>query len=367
MNRKCIVFNFFRYKMKFKINVDYYDSYQKKLLCNQYGTFTAKLNGFIGKTIRLSFNEFITYWYFRHLQSHWVNPYFEIQKIFTNHQEFYMYLSYKNELITRNMNACNVNNVPEAFGIGVSLTFLNELNGTTQADWNLIPISRHKDFDFYHAFSNGNCYNVECKGAFVKNNKLKTASISKHKRSIYEKKYDPLFCAKSSMCINIGTIGVCDDTNVPRIYILDPKNDYSPEDYKIEKLIRRLNYYYFISLLVSPTGILGAPFRRAIKDIYENPTEIFNRRVSMAAAGEDFKEFKINQLDVFGNIFFSKYGRVFVGLDSRIFSMVNRNIEALTEYRVEALSVRHEELELDLIMNSAGVVVGIDEYGKCRT
>lgn len=121
----------------------------------------------------------------------------------------------------------------ERVGEALSLAVISSLFGLTAADWEVIPITQVKSFDFQRTFTGISARNevlqVEAKGSFVSSNlsptPVDTQKIVRHARNIEKKKLSiSTQGAKYPFpaTVRYGFIASIDPSSTAKCYLLDP-------------------------------------------------------------------------------------------------------------------------------------------------
>lgn len=143
-------------------------------------------------------------------------------------------------------------------GVAIGLCVANKITGLTQADWDKIP-KTSKDgveesrLDYHLAAGSSGFIAVENKGSISEDNSKKSASVSRHKRSIIKKKRE--FRERNSDGFLIGTIAVTDsnDTSKLKCWLLDPPipdpQKLSPDVFRV---INRMRFQQSLMKVVFP-------------------------------------------------------------------------------------------------------------------
>lgn len=133
----------------------------------------------------------------------------------------------------------------ERIGEAIGLSVASRLHGLHEGDWSRIPESnKRKTLDFERPVaSDGHRFVLlEAKGSSVENNALKPSAVSKHKRSIKDKK-DAATPEEQENSILYGTIGVLDDRpeSIARCWLVDPPAGITGDPF-LFKLLTRFEY-----------------------------------------------------------------------------------------------------------------------------
>ena len=242
-----------------KISVDFYNETEKDFF-QKYPNI-IKINKIIGKDIEISKDEFSGYMMFiDQMDRDGFRTYEELsQRISQRIGDMDDFLSFENDSIQAIMSSSEMHQVryTERIGVALGLCIINKIHGLTFADWKKIPETSGRnahptfDFDLLQNASTGDKYiQVENKGSVVPDNTLST-SVSNHysgKHGILKKKkYIRDEEKKQGIQLHknlyYGTIGVLDNINNAKVWLVDPpafKIDLDPKRYK---LLARLHYY----------------------------------------------------------------------------------------------------------------------------
>lgn len=277
----------------------------------------------------------------------------------------------------------------ERIGVAGGLSLISKIHGLTEADWNIIPISGKKDLDYEISSDGKNIIEVECKGSFVPDDKI-TSTVSKHKKSIKEKK-EAKREGNSSDNILYGVITTYSDNDnyVAHSRILDPVSDRKYESpYKL-RILSRLSFYLKEIGLISNAHFLIALANR-IRDIHslDNDSYLHLNGVPLIKANGDKFDFPVslslNKSIVTSNLYPS-FGDMkeindneylFFGFDKEIIKiLINQDFSELLKYHKKPVTFNsklegkikkqnsNKVISLDLLghlhQNSAGRVIGI--------
>lgn len=149
--------------------------------------------------------------------------------------------------------------IPTRLGVSIGLSVVNQLIGTTRADWNKIDRTRNEEgkeeprFDYDLAGTDVGFVAVENKGGIVSDNTRISPTVSRRKGEIV-KGMDALRPSYGSVPL-IGTIGVADSREDSRLkcWLLDPPIP-KPEkiDSEVYRIARRLEFQRSLMRFVFP-------------------------------------------------------------------------------------------------------------------
>lgn len=255
-----------------KIKVDFYNEEQEGLIKEIYPEDYNLIGKFKNKTIEIPIEDFKTNAFFRHIsESDSSKKLLSKTNISRNWNLYEIYFDYDEttgKLLNKYAGKIEANDVPETLGIAGGLSILNHIYGLTQADWTKISRHNYKDADFRHISSTLNRnLNLEVKGSIVEDNTKQTNVLSQ-KGKILEKKNDKNFIKRysgSDTCL--GIITVADKVNILQSWLVDPDSDeqqFAPDK---SKLLKRLYFYYFITIYLSSRTYLSLALANRIKSI----------------------------------------------------------------------------------------------------
>lgn len=163
----------------------------------------------------------------------------------------------------------------ERIGEALSLAIMSNLFGLTAADWDVIPITQVKSFDFERTFTGisakDEVIQVEAKGSFVSSNLTPTTAdnkkIRQHAKNIENKK---LSISKEGAqypfpaTVRFGLIASIDPSSTAKCYLLDPPVGQQPSEPRRTRVANRLMHLaYFVSLLSPEAQLPAALVKRA--------------------------------------------------------------------------------------------------------
>lgn len=394
-----------------KINVNFYDSDQRKQILKNFPKDFEIIKEFDGKTIDISLEDFKTYAFFRHqfIKTGGVHQTFLDLKPFAQnwgHYDTYFEVQ-GDKLVNIYPERIEATDASEMIGVAGGLAVASKIYGLTQADWTKIPITTaHKDFDFSHTSSiSGRFINIEAKGSIANNNKAKESSVSNLKSNILLKKEDDGFRKKYNYnrdCC-IGIITVADKTNHLQSWLVDPTiDDFESSPEKV-KILKRLYFYHSILRLISKRSYLSVCLANRIKAI--ECTSDYNKLDKVPLLNYNFDKIQLTDSfinsrtttkdkKIIGNTFIIDNVIYFVGIETDIiYSIINqsfsdivslktppstefstlsckiskdRNQEffftnnssiKLTNQQVKDGNLIHFDMEVDIIKNSSGICI----------
>lgn len=311
--------------MPLQVSVKYYNDEEAKLF-KEYDNY-AIINQMIQYNLLISEDEFKSYMLFTEYADEdgwrtYRNLADRVQHRLGDIEDF---LDFSQGSIQSKMSSTRMNDsrMTERIGVSLGLNVVNKFHGLTEADWAITPNvyiggKRVKDFDYLiQMASDGKRFiQVENKGSVNDNNNNKTSSVSNHYSSIKGKKKSILDSEKAlgivrRQNIYYGTIGVLDDHNTAKVWLVDPEAYYinwNPEKYK---LISRLIYYAKLFEDIGINKTIQVQLEKRIEDLMNTPDfmEFNNKplksnhglRVSMVHT----KNFaSINYNEILGSFFF---------------------------------------------------------------
>lgn len=252
--------------MSLNLSVSYYNEKEAKLF-EDYKNYET-INRMVGHSFAINEDEFKSYMLFTEQANEAGFKTYQDLKNRVQHRigdiDDYLDLSAGTITAKKSSERLSTANMTERIGVSLGLNVVNQFHGLTEADWAITPNTyfngkRQKDFDYQiPTASDGTRFiQVENKGCINDDNTSKTSSVSNHYRNIKDKKESILEREKASAItrhtnIYYGTIGVLDDHNTAKVWLVDPEPyniDWNPPKYR---LISRLIYY---SKLFAEIGI----------------------------------------------------------------------------------------------------------------
>ncbi|MEW4527901.1 hypothetical protein [Maioricimonas sp. JC845] len=161
----------------------------------------------------------------------------------------------------------------ERIGEAIGLSVASHLHDLHQADWLAIPeTNSHKTFDYTTTLtsSTGDTFvQVETKGSTVDRNDLKHSTVSKHKKSIKDKKTQKRERGTAA-AIMYGTIGVLDDRESypAQCWLVDPPPTVDGDPLRF-KIIARLQFIANLIWLISPRSTLSTALQTRLAALKE--------------------------------------------------------------------------------------------------
>lgn len=288
---------------KVQLNVKFYDKNEKKLFKDNYPQKVYdKLEKLTGESAKVSYEDFRTYGLLQHLNPSLGNL-GSLQYLVSRKEQllgifdFYTLFNSNTERITSRTGSANEQTtVSETLGVAGALSVADAAFGTTPADWSKIMMSNHKDFDFNSSISPRNKRQivVEAKGSVLKDNAKKESTISKHKKSIKDKKADQGFKDKYSHGTDVllGIITVADTEHDLVTYLVDPpaESELNDEIRSRIKLFKRLQFYtYWVNAMGAKSDLSKALINRisALEGL-SDPFELQNSALKKGNSEEMF-------------------------------------------------------------------------------
>ncbi len=177
------------------VDIAYYNNGEKQLLL-QYPS-SEKIIDIVENGVSIPIEEFLTYIFF-HRKNPDIPNYRSYKDIEKRICQAFSYLdgyilfdgvSISGPPINPND---SIKSITEHIGEAVGLAIMNRLHGLIEADWIKISskggIGASPSFDYQIASTGDQFIQIEAKGSFVINNKLKPSAVSNHKTNIKEKK-----------------------------------------------------------------------------------------------------------------------------------------------------------------------------------
>ncbi len=243
--------------MPLKLSVNYYNKNEAELF-EEYENYES-INEMVGKDITISKDEFLSYMMFTEQAEEIGFRTYGDLKDRVQHRlgDIDEYLDFSENSIKAGKSSERLSSagITERIGVSLGLNVINKLHDLTEADWAITPNiykdgKRTKDFDYHiEMASDGKRFiQVENKGSINDDNTKKSPSVSNHYKSIKGKKESILKREKNDKIeryhnIYYGTIGVLDNENTAKVWLVDPDPyhiNWNPKKYK---LISRLSYY----------------------------------------------------------------------------------------------------------------------------
>lgn len=228
------------------IKTSIYNKKHKRLFeqNSQYPT----LKEFEDKEQNISTEDFLTYCLFKE-QKHYdgYKTFSDFKKKLPGRIDLLSdYLNLDSPTITANFpDAQTQQIVTEHVGIGAGLSIISSLHGLTEADWNIIPVTKTKDLDYsIQVSSDGkNIIEVECKGTF-EDPAIKSPSISNMRKHIENKKTAQREGQGNDNLLYGVITSYCNDIQkTAHSRLLDPISDNNYEDPEKLRLLSRLYFY----------------------------------------------------------------------------------------------------------------------------
>lgn len=237
--------------MSLQLSVDYYNSEEARLF-QSYEKYD-QINQLIGQGFTISEDELKSHLLFTEQADDdgWrtyqdFKAKVESRKSFIDDYLDFSDGSVKARYVPKRLNDAGMT---ERVGVSLGINVINQIHNLTEADWIktediYINGKRVKDFDYEIPMaSDGKRFiQIENKGCVVDNNNYKRPSVCHQYSSIKDKK-ESILSRGNSQNIYYGTIGVLDNHNQAKVWLVDP------DAYNIElnprkfKLISRLIYY----------------------------------------------------------------------------------------------------------------------------
>lgn len=154
----------------------------------------------------------------------------------------------------------------EQVGEAGALCAVSAVHGLTEADWERIPISKTKTFDYKLASDGHRFIEVECKGSVVEDNSKKSSSVSNHNASIEAKKKA---LGKSPSAVRYGVITVIDDRkeSTAQCWLLDPDAESVESDPAKFKLLCRMRFLARLMHIITPGSVIVTALQNRIAAI----------------------------------------------------------------------------------------------------
>jgi len=250
----------------------------------------------------------------------------------------------------------NASGMTERIGVSLGLNVVNQFHGFTEADWAItddeyINGKQVKDFDYKISMaSDGKRFiQVENKGSITVDNKKKGSSISQHYASIKEKKSE-IHEHESELSIPrhqnfyYGTIGVLDNKNMAKVWLVDPlafEVDWDPRKYK---LVSRLLFYYNLFQNIGIHKRILVALKERIEKIKNTEKYLEFNKVRLDNIEKTPQAFirsntivRINSNEAFGTFFFieteNQSGVYIMAVTKAIIKLIiNQDFEGILNY-----------------------------------
>lgn len=283
----------------------------------------------------------------------------------------------------------------ERVGEALSLAVMSSLFGLTAADWDVIPITQVKSFDFERTFtgisSRDELIQVEAKGSFVSSNLNPTPKdirkISRHASSIEKKK---LAISKGGAkypfpaSVRYGFIASIDSNSTAKCYLLDPPADQLQGEPRRIRVANRLEHLaYFVSFIAPKAQLPKVLVKRAAewrKLRGNEPIGVLHsdsgHTFSASNYVEDFLsrgKTYLEREDIVGSVWeIQGIGKVFIGIRGEVIrTAILGNADKILslEYKATAESVLLVQTDekalvqspiLTLYGASSGIVIGME-------
>jgi hypothetical protein len=340
-----------------KASVEYYNNEEADLF-KSYNNY-IEINDKIQSGITIPKSEVLTYLMFteqaeedgwrtyKDLQERVQKRYADIEDILNFDDD-----SIKSKQSSTRMNASGLT---ERLGVSLGLNVVNQLHNLSEADWSItkdkyIGGKRIKDFDYeIELASDGQRFiQVENKGNVCADNSKKNSSVSKHYSSIKGKKNEILRTEKSnniplSENIYYGTIGVIDDQNIAKVWLVDPDPFQLEIGPRLFRLTTRLKFYLNLFKAVEIRKVIVDALEERIEKIEQSRRyQEFNKIRLVSGNLMTYIErhtllTKINSNEAFG-IFFpietnSRVGVYILAVTKEIIKhIINQDFEAILNY-----------------------------------
>ncbi len=294
--------------------------------------------------------------------------------------------------------------VTEHVGIGAGLSVISSIHGLTEADWNVILVTKTKDLDYeIQVSSDGkNIIEVECKGTFG-DPTIISPSVSKMRSHIEKKKkaqreeqgnHNLLYGVITSYCDDLKKIAHC--------RLLDPISNNEYENPEKLRLLSRLHFYLKELNNISKSHFLIALSNRlqSLRSMDSIGFDSLNKKPLVKANGEsfilpasyEFGKTRIPHFSAFANVY--KLGEnkyLLYGFCDEIVSTIieqdyskitkmsfvpttiqtsikaklpKKDVEEGTYFQDTSPGYVEQRLQGQAIKTSAGRVFGIFHYGK---
>lgn len=214
----------------------------------------------------------------------------------------------------------------ERIGESFAISVISKIIGVIDADWDIIPVLPEKAFDFIYSSTGSKVIQIEAKGCFSNENG-KSSSISKHKKSIIDKKRsirnDTNHSYKSDYYY--GVITKISNSNEITCYLLDPPTSgFEGNSFKL-KIKNRLKYYSQFLNLIAPTSELTKIIINYDNDIYIDNEPLHYKYISDPYNSFFHQKitFQFDNETIGGSLIFQKDNFfIFIGLTSSIIDSI---------------------------------------------
>lgn len=255
------------------------------------------------------------------------------------------YLDIKNNTLVIKKNCDPTVENRERIGESFAISVISKIIGVIDADWDIIPVLPEKAFDFIYSSTGTKVIQIEAKGCFS-NEKGKSSSIWKHKKSIIDKKMSVRNNTTHSYKADYyyGVITKISNSNEVTCYLLDPPTSgFEGDSFKL-KIKNRLKYYSHFLNLIAPTSTLTKMIINHNKknNIYNESEPLKYYKHSLDPSISFFYQkikIKSNNETIGGSLIFQKNNSfIFIGLTSSIIkSIVFGKIASLPKAKSKTL------------------------------
>jgi len=146
----------------------------------------------------------------------------------------------------------------ERAGVAAALSAMDSVFDTHSADWEKIPVSGEKDLDFRVAAVGDGLVTVEAKASIVADPAKKEPGISKHKKSIKDKKAAQDGNRAQERLLGTIVAIPTSHSESARIWLVDPPIDDLDIEPAKHRVLTRLRYYYrVISTIGTPHMLIA--------------------------------------------------------------------------------------------------------------
>lgn len=364
--------------MSLQLSVNYYNDEEAKLF-KAYDNYTV-IDQMIRHHLLISEDEFKSYMLFTEYadEDGWRTYRDLADRVQHRLGDIEDFLDFSQGSIQTKMSSTRMNDsrMTERIGVSLGLSVVNKFHCLTEADWAITPnvyigSKRVKDFDYQIPMtSDGSRFiQVENKGSINDDNNYKTSSVSNHYSSIKGKKESILDREKAQAIarhqnIYYGTIGVLDNHNTAKVWLVDPEAynvDGNPKKYK---LISRLIYYAKLFEEIGINKNIQEELHERIDQILNSHDYTkYNNKTLKANQGVRYgliqtKNFvSINYGEIFGSFFFIKRDNIVqpfvVAMPKALINIIiSQNFNEILKYEYQNYEMSDKvTVELSLKLN----------------
>jgi hypothetical protein len=280
-----------------KIAVEFYNDAEKEKLLS-YANH-EKIEEIVKSGLEVTTEEFLTYYLFhkkRPGKVGWRNHREIGRKIGNALAELDEWVDFNGKSISTPADVAGQDRaITERIGESVGLSVISHLHGLTAADWDRIPTSDHRTFDYQIASDGHQIVQMEAKGSATADNSVKTSSVSQHKRSILDKKKEIDALEKQRKYrfpadLRYGTITVMGGSGSQvRCLLVDPPADGDGTAAEGLRLLQRVRFLRDWISFISPRSQLASALQTRLAALEHLPDPLSLDGVPLRKGnGEEF-------------------------------------------------------------------------------